>query len=229
MTRVLVLGGHLDDSVIAVGGVIRKFVESGASVSVVCFGNGDEAFTTPGGRERAVELFKSEAVAAHEILGVKDFQCLDLPDFGVQENRETYRQCIAAIRRVKPDIILGHYWAEYFQHHAMARLVCDSWWQARWNCSADLGSPWTARSLYHFEVIHDLPDPTHIVDITSTFERKIEAWKRFETAQDHLDSMVDQLEARARHHGSRIGVRYAEVLKQSFFVPEAVFDVVKLP
>ncbi len=224
MKRVLVLGGHLDDSVIAVGGIIRKLVNSGVEVSVVCFGNGDEAFTERGGRARAIERFKAEAVAAHKILGVEDFQCLDLPDFAVQENRATYRQCIEAIRRVKPDMILAHYWAEYFQHHAMARLACDAWWQAQWDCSADLGKPWTARALYHFEVIHDLPEPTHIVDVSDTFEAKIEAWKQFGAAQDQLDKMTDQLEARARHHGSRIGTKYAEVLKQSCFVPEAVQD-----
>jgi LmbE family N-acetylglucosaminyl deacetylase len=222
MERVLVLGGHLDDSVIAVGGIIRKLVDSGVRVSVVCFGNGDEAFTERGGRERAQERFNAEAVAAHRVLGVEDFQCLDLPDFAVQENRATYRQCVKAIRRVRPDIILSHYWTEYFQHRAMARLACDAWWQAQWDCSADLGKPWSARALYHFEVIHDLPEPTHIVDISGEFEAKIKAWKQFMTAQDHLDKMTDQLEARARHHGSRIGVKYAEVLKRSYFVPEAL-------
>ena len=187
MKNVLVLGGHLDDSVIAVGGIIRKFVNLGCKVTVVCFGNGDEAFTTVGEREKVVEKFKKEAVEAHQVLGVDDFQCLDVPDFAVQENRVTYRQCIEAIRRTQAEIILGHYWAEYFQHRAMARLSCDAWWQAGWNCSADLGEPWSARALYHFEVLHTLPNPTHIVDITDTFETKIEAWKKFKTAEEHLD------------------------------------------
>ena len=227
MERALVLGGHLDDSVIAVGGIIRRLVDLGVKVSVVCFGNGDEAFTEKGQREAAVAHFKAEAVEAHRILGVEDFTCLDVPDFAVQENRETYRHCIAAIRRTTPDIILGHYWSEYFQHHAMARLACDAWWQAQWNCSADLGAPWAARALYHFEVLHDLPAPTHIVDVSDTFEAKLDAWKRFKTAEGHLDKMTDQLEARARYHGSKIGVKYAEVLRRSYFVPEAVLDPMK--
>ena len=105
MKSILVLGGHLDDSVIAVGGILRKWVDSGGKVTVVCFGNGDEAFTTLADRDTCVERFTSEAVRAHEALGVTDFQCLDVPDFAVQENRETYRQCIGAIRRVRPDVI----------------------------------------------------------------------------------------------------------------------------
>jgi len=225
MKRILVLGGHLDDSVIAVGGIIRKFVDMGCEVSVVCFGNGDEAFSEMAQRETVVEDFKAQAEAAHQVLGVKEFRCLDLPDFAVQENRTSYRQCIEAIRRARPDIILAHYWAEYFQHRAMARLSCDSWWQAGWNCSADLGKPWAARAMYHFEVVHDLPEPTHVVDITDTFPAKIEAWNQFKITQELLDTLADQVEARARFHGSKIGVKYAEVLKRSYFVPVEVRDL----
>ena len=227
MMKVLVLAGHLDDSIIAVGGLIRKVVDQGGKVSVVCFGNGDEAFATMTEKDTCVEVFKAEAVRAHKTLGVEDFQCLDLPDFAVQENRNTYRQCIGAIRRTTPDIILGHYWLEYFQHRAMARLTCDSWWQAGWDCSADLGKPWVAPSMYHFEVLHTMPAPTHIVDVSDTFEAKLDAWRQFMTAQDHLDQLSDQLEARARFHGSKIGVRYAEALTRSAFIPQRVADPAK--
>jgi LmbE family N-acetylglucosaminyl deacetylase len=206
--RVLVLGGHLDDSVIAVGGIIRKLVERGCVVSVVCFGNGDEAFAHTAERESAPAVFREEAVRAHRILGVEDFQCLDLPDFAVQENRA--------------DFILGHSRLEYFQHRAMARLSCDAWWQAGWACSADLGAPWAARALYHFEVLQTLPEPTHIVDISDVFASKLEAWRQFATAQDHLQRMAEQLEARARFRGSLIGVQYAEALCRSYFNPQPV-------
>lgn len=225
--RVLVLAGHLDDSVIAVGGIIRKFVKRGARVSVVCFGNGDEAFTHVRDRGGVVEKFTAEALAAHRILGVTDFVCHDWPDFGVQENKESYRLCIAAVRRTRPDIILGHDWLEYFQHRAMARLASDSWWQAGWACSADLGRPWMAKALYHFEVLHSSPSPTHIVDITDTFETKLRAVKKFGSTQALINRMVEQLEARARFRGSQIGVKYAEALTRSAYLPAPVRDVIK--
>jgi LmbE family N-acetylglucosaminyl deacetylase len=224
MKKILVLGGHLDDSIIAVGGLIRKLVSQGCPVSVVCFGNGDEAFTDVAQREDSPAKFREEAIEAHRVLGVEDFVCLDVPDFAVQANRETYRQCIGAIRRVRPDIILGHDWLEYFQHRAMARLTCDSWWQAGWECSADLGQPWAAPAMYHFEVLHTMPEPTHLVDITDTFKAKLAAWREFKTAQDHLDELSTQMEARARFHGSKIGVQYAEALTRSHFIPQAVVN-----
>ncbi|MFA7159996.1 MAG: PIG-L family deacetylase, partial [Kiritimatiellia bacterium] len=216
------------DSIIAVGGIIRRFVKSGAKVHVFCFGNNDEAYTSLSAQTAAVERGKIEAVAAHRIIGASSFECHGLPDFGVQRNRDTYHACIRAIRKCRPDIILGHYWREYFQHRDMARLTCDSWWQAGWACSAELGRPWRTRAMYHFEVLHDLPDPTHIVDITDTFRDKIRAFREFEEETAHMSGMLGQIEARARFHGSKIGVKYAEVLRQSFFVPNAVNEIKEL-
>src|SRR5262245_16338064 len=242
--KVLVLGAHLDDSVLAVGGVIRKVVEAGGEVDVVCFGNSDEDFADIADKDNAVERITAQARRAHAVLGVASFTCFNYPDYAVQENRETYRLCIESIRKYQPNVILSHYWAEYFQHHAMARLACDSWWQAGWPCSADLGPPWMAASLYHFEVIHLLSPPTDIVDITGTFEAKMEAWHCFESSSEYLKpkdprakaerrsygstlggSLSEQLETRARYYGSLIGVRYAEALKKSDYLPRVVRDI----
>jgi len=242
--KVLVLGAHLDDSVIAVAGIIRKIVNAGGTVDVVCFGNSDEDFADVADKAAAVELITAQARRAHTLLCVNSFTCFNYSDYAVQENRETYRLCIESIRRYQPEIILSHYWAEYFQHHAMARLACDSWWQAAWSCSADLGSPWMAASLYHFEVVHLLPQPTEIVDISDTFEAKMEAWKCFQSSSKCLEakhsgaetarraygatlggSLTEQIETRARYHGSIIGVRYAEALKKSAYLPRAVRDI----
>jgi len=227
MKKILVLAGHGDDSVIALGGTLRALVNQGCRVSVVCFGNGDEAFGRLEDREGIVKQFTAEAIAAHRVLGIEDFQCLDLPDFAIREGREIYRDCIAAIRRVQPDVIFSHYWLEYFQHRAMARLACDSWWQAGWKCSADLGEPWGAKRLYHFEVLHTMPEPTHLVDISDTLEAKLEACRQFKASQEFLQELVDQVEARARFHGSKIGVKYAEALTRSYFIPEPVTNVLK--
>lgn len=244
--KILVIGGHLDDSVIAVGGIIHKAINAGDRVDVVCFGRSDEDFADLSEKDLAPQRIKAQAEKAHEILGVHSFTCFDYPDYAVQANRETYRLCIESIRKYQPDIILSHFWAEYFQHRDMARLACDSWWQAGWSCSADLGKPWNARALYHFEVIQLLPNPTDIVDISDTFEIKMEAWRCFQSSADQIPSPVqkrgkkrrnygstsgsftEQLECRARYYGSLIGVRYAEVLKRSDFLPRTVQDIAVL-
>lgn len=241
--KALVLGAHLDDSVIALGGILRKMANAGCEVNVVCFGHSDEDFADIADKDTAAERITAQAVTAHKILGVNSFECFQYPDYAVQENRETYRLCIESIRKYEPDILFAHSWNEYFQHRVMARLSCDSWWQAGWSCSADLGPPWFARSLYHFEVIQLLSEPSDIVDISDTFEAKMAAWQCFQSSSDLLTaksadeesvrrnygstmgSLTEQLETRARYYGSLISVRYAEVLKRSDFLPRRVLDV----
>lgn len=235
--KVLVLGAHLDDSVIAVGGLIGKIVLAGGQVDVVCFGNSDEDFDDISKKDTAVRRIGAQAEEAHRILGVHSFTCYQYPDYAVQESRETYRLCIESIRRHQPDVILGHYWAEYFQHRAMARLACDAWWQAAWNVSADLGPAWTARALYHFEVIQPLAEPTDIIDVSDAFETKMKAWRCFESSAPTIDatgrprayggvsgSLADKMEALARYRGSQIGVRYGEALLRSAYLPRPVKD-----
>jgi len=219
--KVLIMGGHLDDSVLAVGATIAKVVKSGGQVDVVCFGHSDEDFADVSDKDTVVDRLVSQAEQAHEILGVNSFTCFHYPDYAVQENRETYRLCIESIRKHQPDIIISHYWAEYFQHRAMARLACDSWWQAGWACSADIGKPWTARALYHFEVVHPIPEPTEIVDVSDAFDLKIKALECFESGY----SFTEQVETRARYLGSTIGVRYAEALKKSAYLPRTVTNI----
>jgi hypothetical protein len=81
------------------------------------------------------------------------------------------------------------------------------------------------------------------VDISDTFEAKMAAWSCFQglsvdgqsgatlaaaPAEEPAGSLTEQLECRARYYGSLIGVRYAEALQQSHYLPTAVRDVTAL-
>ena len=225
MKKVLVLGAHLDDSVIAMGGTIAKLVQAGIEVNVFCFGNGDEAYTVPGGQAAAVARFKRGAEEAHRILGVRNLECMDVGDFEVGASAHSYRQLIGAIRKYRPDAVFGHYPAEYFQHHGMAQMSIDAWNQARWQCTADFGTePWTVERYYHFEIADLLPRPSHLVDVSEVFETKMKAMACYDAEGGHLGGWEDEMRARARFYGSRIGVMYAEAFKQSFYLPVKVTD-----
>ena len=81
--------------------------------------------------------------------------------------------------------------------------------------------------MYHFEVLHTMSEPTHLIDVSDSFQAKLDAWREFKSAQDHLGELSRQMEARARFHGSKIGVEYAEALTRSAFVPQSVTNVVE--
>jgi len=50
----------------------------------------------------------------------------------------------------------------------------------------------------------------------------MDAWKTFLSQDEFMDTLTDQLEARARFYGSLINVKYGEALKMSAYLPQAI-------
>ena len=81
------------------------------------------------------------------------------------------------------------------------------------------------------------------MDVSDTFDAKMQAWKCFGSSAETLGpaedgkaaearhygtttgSFTDQIASRARYYGSVIGVRYAEALKKSDYLPRVVSDL----
>ena len=79
---VLVVVAHPDDESFGLGAVIDRFVESGASVGVLCFTHG-EASTLHGVAGDLRTLRASELAAAARVLGISSVRLLDYPDGGL--------------------------------------------------------------------------------------------------------------------------------------------------
>ena len=221
--KILILAAHPDDPIITMGGTVRKLVKDGNEVNVFAFGNGDEAYSTPGGSAEAVRKYAAASVKAYEILGCH-LETLSLPDFEVFQTRELYHECIRAIRKYKPDSIFAHYWGEYFQHTGMATISRDAWNQAQWTCSGDLGEAWTCPKYYHFHGRDGVSEVTHVVDVTDTLEDGLEAIKHFQFDFGAEHEIENFMKVKAEFAGAKIGVKYGEMFQQCFYYPEKITD-----
>ena len=74
--------------------------------------------------------------------------------------------------------------------------------------------------------VNDAPDTIEFMG--KTFETKMAAWMCFEDAHDHLGELDNALEARARYHGSRVGVKYGEPFRQSFYLLDTIHTAEEL-
>ncbi|MFC5407215.1 PIG-L deacetylase family protein [Cohnella soli] len=220
--KALVICAHPDDEVLGLGGTIKKMTNAGVEVNVLMFANGNEGYTDLKDKEHIVEIRRKEREAVKDILGIHTYEAYDYGDYAIPANETTYKMCLQAIRKYKPDIVFTHYWREYNTHKAVASIVSDAFWQAGWNASLDLGEPWKAKSLYYFEVIELLAHVSHIVDIEATFEAKMEAMRAYASQCTVVSGALQQIEGKALMRGAQAGVKYGEAFLKSIDKPEVV-------
>jgi len=220
--RALVICAHPDDEVLGLGGTIKKLTNQGTEVNVVMFANGNEGYSKLEDKDRIVDIRRKEREKVQQLLGIKHYETYDYNDFAIPADETTYKICLRAIRTYKPDIVFTHDWREYNTHKHVASVVSDAFWQAGWDCSLELGDPWKAQALYHFEVIDLLGDVSHIVDISDTFEDKMNAMRAYASQCDVVSGALQMIEGRALLRGAQAGLPYGEAFLKNINRPEIV-------
>ena len=225
---------HPDDAELIMGGTLAREAAAGRHIALVDLTRGEC------GSRGTAETRKAEATAAASILGASHRESLDLPDAALSDASVEQRDVVvAAIRRLRPAIVILQHWLQRHPDHAAAsRLVYQASFVAGLrNYRPDLGAAFRPRKLCYAVTMTETTEvaPTFVVDITATFETKMKAIRAFasqftapadETVPLPFDSFQDAVELAARRHGQRIGVRYGEgfVTRE----PVAVGDLLSL-
>jgi len=220
--RALVICGHDDDEAIGVGGTIRKLVDSGVQVTTMILCQGDEGYTSLEDKDKIVEMRRQERAASQKILGTSEYITCKYHDFDNLDCSDVYREVMRVVRQVRPHIVFTHLPTDYLSHRSLAQVVPEAVWQASWLCSLELGDPWDVKKIYQFSVLEPIPKPSHIVDISDTFQAKIQAMEAYTSQTIVLRDILQQMEAKARLYGSQIGVEFGEAFVRSQFIPIAV-------
>ena len=184
--RVLVVTAHPDDVDFGVAGTVATWTDRGVEVSYCIVTDGDA-----GGSDLSVSrsdmavLRREEQCAAAAVVGVKDVSFLGYPDGRLMVSIELRRDITREIRRVRPDRVVcqspDRWWDRIFASHpdhlaAGEAAVCAVYPDSR-NPFAhpeliDEGfEPYVVKELW---VAADT-NPDRAVDVTATFDRKIEA------------------------------------------------------
>lgn len=224
--KVLVFGAHADDETIGAGGAISLLSDLGYEVYVATFCWSREGDWSDTGYARAewkssiAEMRRSEALEADRVLGVRERFGFGIPTQGVVNDRATYQRAVELIRRVRPVAIFTHYWEDkHRDHRAVSEVTEEAWWKASESVLVDLGEPWRAKALFFYEVFDLFTRPTHICDVTATFQRKLDALRCFKSQVPVLGDILGYVEGLARARGYLIGARYGEAFLRSAFMP----------
>ena len=124
----LVIVAHPDDAEFHCGATLAKWARAGCTVHHLVLTDGSKG-TWDRGMDQSVlvEVRKAEQRTAATILGGTGVVFLGKIDGELNSDRETRAQVSAIIRRLKPEVILGHDpWKRYRLHpdHAAAGRLC---------------------------------------------------------------------------------------------------------
>lgn len=202
---VMAIGAHPDDIEHCIGGTLLHLRDQGKSVVMVHMTHGEA------GTYGDVETRDREARAAAEYLGA-EVRWLDFTDTRVEDNFEARLRVIAAIRELRPRLILCQYYdfpMMHPDHEATGRIVRNAFRLSRFK-NIETGHPpfWIPNVAYYLHP--DSVKPTFVVDVTPYFER----WKvladKYASQYGNIPGYQDRLLARKRAAGFYIDVPYAE-------------------
>ncbi|MBI4666083.1 MAG: bacillithiol biosynthesis deacetylase BshB1 [Nitrospinae bacterium] len=210
MVHILAVGAHPDDIELGFGGSIARFVEEGFSVALLDLTNGEP---TPKGDP--VTRAK-ECAQATEILGVKTRITLDLPNRTLTDTVEARVKVAEVYRELRPEMIFLHGETDAHPDHMAAwQIAHKARFHAKLTKTDMKGEPWYPKKEFLFLASHlNLQvDPAFILDVSSTFEKKLEAARAYKSqfaANGREEFLIEKLTAHASHYGSLIGVKYGE-------------------
>jgi bacillithiol biosynthesis deacetylase BshB1 len=221
---VLAIAAHPDDIEQTCGGALLKMAEMGYRTGVIDLTAGDM-----GSRGNA-ETRLRESEAAGERLRLRYRANLRLPDARI-ENTISARMTLAGeIRRLRPRVVILPYWeARHPDHYRTCELGFEASFLAglaKLDESSEPHRPWTVV----YSSLYANVRPSFVVDISTQFERRMEALFCYESQYGGEASELfpgreeirERLAAIARFYGQLIGVRYGEpyVIKETLRVDD---------
>ncbi len=213
---VLAISTHPDDVEIACGGTLALLTARGRQVGILHLTCG-EAGTRGTPEERRLE-----AETAATALGVSELGFLDLGDGQLRTGTAEEELLIARLRHWRPRLVLGPAPRDRHPDHGRAhRLVEDACFYSGL-ARRGSGEPHRPAAVFSY-MQHDPFEPSFIVDVTSVWERKLEALAAYESQLHQQGSERDEpptkvaspeyrsaIEGRARHYGQLINVAFGE-------------------
>ena len=221
--QVLCIQPHYDDNDIAAGGTIRLLREQGAEISYITVtddlvGVVDDSLSN----EAAAAFLKRDQYEAGEIVGVKAQYWLDYPDAGKYDHYDVRGDLLKYIRMIAPDFVFTvDPWLTYEGHrdHVKTGLAATEA-----VIFADItkipSSDEAVDAAYKGHIINGVVyyytrEPNYIVDISETWDTKIEAVKcykaQFEPAD--MDRLIMALEMKSSQIAQGLEYNYCEPLK----------------
>jgi LmbE family N-acetylglucosaminyl deacetylase len=222
----MAIGAHPDDVEFGCGGTLAKWASLGCVVHhLVCTDGSKGTWDVGADTSALVRMRQDEQRAAARTLGATgEVVFLGEVDGELDHRPELQGRVAEVIRRLRPDVVLGHDpWKRYRLHpdHRHAGfLACDGIVAAR--DPHFFPSHGLAAHRPTALLLWEADEPNHAEDVTRSIDTKLRALEAHEsqfettmlaTSDDELDGFRRRIRSRHAEHGRRIGVAYAELFR----------------
>ncbi len=218
--HILAIAAHPDDVELSAAGTIIKHVLKGQAVGILDLTMGEL------GTRGTPKIRYEESMNSAKIMGLAVRENAMMEDGFFGNDKEHQLRLAKYIRHYQPEIVIANALHDrHPDHRRGGRLIADACFiaglrkvETSWEGEAQ--TAWRPKRVYH--MIQDrIYEPTFIVDISATFDKKMETIRAFKS-QFHnpesdepityiaTDAFIKNIEFRASTLGKQIGTRYAE-------------------
>lgn len=212
---ILAIAAHPDDVEQTCGGAMIRMAEAGYRTGVLDMTAGDMGTRgTP-----AQRILESEAAAKHLLAAWRGN--MRFPDARLENSLAARMTLVGELRRLRPKVVILPYWeGRHPDHYNTATLAYESCFLAG-IAKLDEGDsiPHRPYKIVYASMYANVT-PSFVVDISSQFERRMEALFAYESQYGEQDAgatlfpkkdeIRDRLHSIARFYGNLIGARYGE-------------------
>jgi bacillithiol biosynthesis deacetylase BshB1 len=237
--HILAIAAHPDDIELGCAGTLIKHAAAGQAVGILDLTEGEL------GTRGTPALRRQEAQNAATVMGMKVRENAQIADGFFKNDEEHQRKLISFIRYFRPEIVIANALTDRHPDHGRGgRLISDACFLAglrKIETTRDGVSqePWRPKRVYH--MMQDrITEPTFIVDISATFEQKMDAIRCYKS-QFHDPASNEPVTYIATEHflnnimyrdalmGRRIGVMYGESFTSENIPGISSLDDILLP
>jgi bacillithiol biosynthesis deacetylase BshB1 len=202
---ILAFSPHPDDVELGAAGFLFEMRKKGYTTGVIDVTEGEM------GSAATAATRIEESKKAAEMLDLEVRENLNLGDGKLTDFYKTREIVAGVIREYKPRVVLAPYFEDrHPDHAACSRIVNHALLYARLQ---KLGEPHYVDHLYYY-LLNTPFAPTFIVDITASFEKKMEVLQcyqsQFESGFPYLKEYIPHVTAKAAYYGSLINTAYGE-------------------
>lgn len=225
---ILAILAHPDDPEFFCGATLARWTSMGHHVHYVLFTRGDKGvrdqIMDP---EELASMREKEQRCAADALGVEQLEFLKYCDGCLIPTLESRQDAARAIRKYRPDIVLtsdpdqrfGENSINHPDHRYMGQIVVDAFFPGAGNplyfpdLLAEGLQPYSPRELW----LTVTPNPNTIIDVTATWERKIQALHCHATQIGDMQKLDERMRARFTSDSNADFPRYEERFRRFIF------------